>query len=105
MDPQLKQRLIGAVTLLLLGVLLIPLILDGPPPGSPYAVNKPDTQVLGTQPRKIPSQPPQSVFRAPPPMVQVPSATPPVPSQVQKPRESRHSKPADKPGFNEALAK
>ena len=60
MDPQLKQRLIGAVTLLLLGVLLIPLILDGPPPGSPYAVNKPATQVKSStaffkKPSKQPS--------------------------------------------------
>lgn len=33
LDPLLKQRLIGAITLLILAVLIIPLVLDGPVPG------------------------------------------------------------------------
>lgn len=33
MNDALKQRLVGGITLFLFGVIFIPLILDGPPPG------------------------------------------------------------------------
>lgn len=40
MDPQLKQRLVGAAVLLALAVIFLPLILSGPPPGETQVVRK-----------------------------------------------------------------
>lgn len=40
MDPQLKQRLVGAAMLLSLAVIFLPLILSGPPPGETQVVRK-----------------------------------------------------------------
>lgn len=38
MDQQLKERLVGAGVLVLVGILVIPLLLDGPPPDRPVEV-------------------------------------------------------------------
>jgi DedD protein len=38
MDQQLKERLVGASVLVLVGILVIPVLLDGPPPDQPVAV-------------------------------------------------------------------
>lgn len=40
MDPQLKQRLVGAAVLLALAVIFLPLILSGPPPSETQVVRK-----------------------------------------------------------------
>ncbi|MCB1734905.1 MAG: SPOR domain-containing protein [Gammaproteobacteria bacterium] len=40
MDPQLKQRLVGAAVLLSLAVIFLPLILSGPPPSATQVVRK-----------------------------------------------------------------
>ena len=89
MDPQLKQRLTGAVALLLLGVLIIPWIFDGPPPGSPYAPREaPDEKPYQSTPA------PPVDFKPPPP-VQRQSIEPPAPlrkTAVLPPRP----KPAEK---------
>lgn len=82
MDPQLKQRLIGAIALLLAGVLIIPLILDGPPPGSPYAAPAPAEK----PPTKPPVAKPPSDFRPPPPPK---SASPQAQASTAKPVAER----------------
>ena len=38
MDQHLKERLVGAAVLVVIGVLIIPVLLDGPPPGEPVRV-------------------------------------------------------------------
>jgi DedD protein len=38
MDQQLKERLVGAGVLVFVGILVIPLLLDGPPPDQPVEV-------------------------------------------------------------------
>lgn len=38
MDQHLKERLVGAAVLVLIGVLVIPVLLDGPPPDEPVRV-------------------------------------------------------------------
>ncbi|MGB0721064.1 MAG: SPOR domain-containing protein [Gammaproteobacteria bacterium] len=71
MDPQLKQRLVGAVSLLVIAVLVVPLVLDGPPPGSVYE-KAPDVapgNAQSTAPRPEPVAAP--TFRPPPPPVKV----------------------------------
>jgi DedD protein len=41
MDSQLKQRLVGAVTLVALGIIVIPIVLDGPPAGREGSMGMP----------------------------------------------------------------
>ena len=38
MDQHLKERLVGAAVLVVIGVLVIPVLLDGPPPDEPVPV-------------------------------------------------------------------
>ncbi len=62
MEPLLKQRLIGAITLVVLGVMIIPVILNGPPEGRrPTVINQPVFE----------SATPQSVYKPPPAPVTV----------------------------------
>jgi len=112
-DSQLKQRLVGAVVLIALGVIFIPLLLDGdyaPPDRGLQSSIPPAPRVVSVPPRHIP-MPPQappeelrsSVAPPPPesdgPASPPPEAPPPAPPSAATPRveQAPPSRPAATP--------
>jgi len=98
MEEKLKERLIGAAVVVALGVVFIPVLLDGPPrqgshtralalPGQESTGMKQVTIDLGTPSQNAPQPDPISPVDSPPPMEAVPS----------KPDAETHSTPAPKP--------
>ena len=94
MDIRLKQRLVGAVVLVALGVIFIPMVLQ-----SPEQVQGPDTDIptppsedfkdrladAVPEPPPLPDQPPRQVLtppETPPPDAAEPAATPATPPQA-----------------------
>ncbi|MGB1109850.1 MAG: SPOR domain-containing protein [Gammaproteobacteria bacterium] len=100
MNEAVKQRLVGGITLFVLGVIIIPLILDGPPPGR-------FEEVRMSQPEQAGGDDVVS-FRPPPPPAKVAIArddapsnaqrsaplTPPAPAKVKVAPEKNTAKPA-----------
>ena len=57
MDPALRQRLIGAAVLILLAVIFVPMLLDGPPPEVDTREVSLDIPPQPTETRRLPVEP------------------------------------------------
>ena len=79
MDLRLKHRLVGAVVLIAVGVIFIPMLLDGPPPApDPVTLERiPPTPGADYVPRRVDLElpPPKSVAPASPVASTMPPAT------------------------------
>ena len=79
MDLRLKHRLVGAVVLIAVGVIFIPMLLDGPPPApDPVTLERiPPTPGADYVPRRVDLElpPPKSVTPTPPVASTMPPAS------------------------------